>query len=220
MDFDGMIQMIGDLLSKEDPEAFSSSWILKRSSPCYRFIWKNVRTDYGTVDWDRVTRALEWKFQRRWAPRRCRRASDSFQSARECNIVLERYRSKLYVFISPQDEPDRCSRDIISINLVRLAQCGNELAKRELLSLLSFTIDDWLDRYCFLSRWRGYDAEIRMQVEQCIRRYRYSGSFIRYLFRTLEYAARGIPPFQTHSLDEPVSRSFTAQSYMKGDHRS
>ena len=151
MDFDGMIQMIGDLLSKEDPEAFSSSWILKRSSPCYRFILK---------------------------------------------------------------------RDIISINLVRLAQCGNELAKRELLSLLSFTIDDWLDRYCFLSRWRGYDAEIRMQVEQCIRRYRYSGSFIRYLFRTLEYAARGIPPFKTHSLDEPVSRSFTAQSYMKGDHRS
>jgi hypothetical protein len=96
------------------------------------------------------------------------------------------------------------SRDIISINLVHLAQCGNETAKRELLSLLSFTIDTWLDRYHFLSRWRGYDAEIRMQVEQCIRRYRYSGSFIRYLFRTLEYAGRGIRPLLAYSLEEPI----------------
>ena len=56
------------------------------------------------------------------------------------------------------------------------------------MRLLAFTIDDWIDRYWFLSRWRGYDAEIRTRVERCIRRYRYSGSFLRYIFRTLEYA--------------------------------
>jgi Fic family protein len=40
----------------------------------------------------------------------------------------------------------------------------------------------------------GYEAEIRTHIELCIRRYRYSGSFLRYVFRTLEYSGRGIRP--------------------------
>jgi hypothetical protein len=119
-------------------------------------------------------------------------------------VVLEKYRAKLYVFLSPQNRTDRRIRDIISITLVRLAQYGNESAKQELMKLLGFTIDDWLDRYRFISRWRGYEAEIGMQVERCIRRYRYSGSFLRYVFRTLEYAGRGIGPLLAYSLDEPI----------------
>jgi hypothetical protein len=204
MDFDRMVQMLNEILSKECPETFNSSWILKRAPRCYRFIWKNMRTDFGAVDWDQVTRALEWKFQRRWTPGRSRRSSDPYQNHGEVKVVLEKYRTKLYVFISPQDRTDRHIRDIISIKLVRLAQYGNVSAKQELIRLLGFTIDDWIDRYWFLSRWRGYEAEIRMQIERCIRRYRYSGSFLRYVFRTLECAGRGIRPLLAYSLNEPI----------------
>jgi hypothetical protein len=204
MDFDAMIQIISELLSKENPDTFSSTWILKRSPRCYRFIWKNVRSDFGTVDWDRVTRALEWKFQRRWTPSCRPRSRVPYQNNSEAKAVLEKYRTKLYLFISPQNRSDRRNAGIISIALVRLAQFGNESAKQELLKLLTFTIDDWIDRYWFLSRWRGYEAEIPTQVERCIRRYRYSGSFLRYVFRTLEYAGRGIRPLQAYSLDEPA----------------
>jgi hypothetical protein len=116
--------------------------------------------------------------------------------------VLDKYRKTLYVFVLPQSRSDRRTADIISIALVRLAQRGNESAKQELMKLLAFTIDDWIDRYWFLSRWRGYGAEIRTQVEQCIRRYRYSGLFLRYIFRTLEYAGRGMRPLVAYSLDE------------------
>ena len=115
-----------------------------------------------------------------------------------------KYCAKLYVFISPQDRSDRHIRDSISIKLVRLAQRGNELAKQELMELISYTIDDWIDHHLFLARWRGYEVEIRTQVERCIRRYRYSGSFLRYIFRTLEYAGRGIRPLQAYSFDEPI----------------
>jgi hypothetical protein len=202
MAFDAMIQMISELLSKENPDTFSSTWILKRSPRCYRYIWKNVRSDFGTVDWDRVTRALEWKFQRRWTPSRRSRSRVPYQNNSEAKAVLEKYRTKLCVFISPQNRSDRRNADLISIALVRLAQCGNESAKQELMKLLAFTIDDWVDRYWFLSRWRGYEAEIRTQVERCIRGYRYSGSFLRYLFRTLEYAGRGIRQLLAYSLDE------------------
>jgi uncharacterized protein YlxP (DUF503 family) len=122
----------------------------------------------------------------------------------EVKAVLEKYRTKLYVFVSPQNQSDRRTREIIGITMVRMAQGGNESAKQKLTKLLAFTIDDWIERHWFLSRWRGYAADIRVQVERCIRRYRYSGSFLRYLFRTLEYAGRGIRPLAAYSLDEPI----------------
>ncbi len=201
MDFDATMQTINDLLSTELPESFDSSWISRRAPSSYRFILKNVRTDFGAVDWDRVTLALERKFQRRWTPRRKTRCI-RYRNYREVKAVLEKYHAKLYVFISPQDPTDLRIRDIISITLVRLAQSGNESARLELMKLLGFTIDDWIDRDFFLSRWRGYESEIRMLVELCIRRYRYSGSFLRYLFRTMEYAGRGIRPIMTYPFDE------------------
>ena len=56
-----------------------------------------------------------------------------------------------------------------------------------------------------MSRWASYDEEIQKHLEGCIRRYRYSGSFLNYLFRTLQYAGRGLPPAYEYSLDEPVA---------------
>jgi len=62
-----------------------------------------------------------------------------------------------------------------------------------------------MERFSFLSRWQGYDDQIREHLERCIRRYRYTGSFAMYLFRTFQYAGRGIRPFYSYSLDEPVA---------------
>jgi hypothetical protein len=203
MTFARVVQILNELLSKEHPEAFSSTWIIKRAPHCYRFIWKNVRTDLGAVDWDRVTCALEWKFQRLWIPRRRNRSCATYHNHGEVKLALEKYRANLYVFLSPQNASDRRIRETISIALVRLAQHGNLSARQKVMELIQYTIDDWIDSYRCLSCWRGYEAEIRTQVEGCIRRYRYSGSFLRYVFRTLEYAGRGMQPFQAYSLDEP-----------------
>jgi hypothetical protein len=209
MNFEQMIQTINKELSGECPETFNSSWISKRTPRCYRFIWKNVRTDFGEIDWDRVTCALKWEFQRRWAPARRKQAKLPYRNQREVKIILKKYQDKLYVFLSPQDLDDRRIRDFISIKLVRLAQCGNVSAKLELMKLVDYTIDDWIERYCLLSRWRGHKAEIQTYLERCIRRYRYSGSFLRYVFRTLELAARGIRPLQAY-LDDAMIFNKTA----------
>jgi hypothetical protein len=122
----------------------------------------------------------------------------------ELNRIMNCYRPRLYVFINPLDAHDRRARDTISIALVRVAQKGNMLAQRELMELIGHTIESWIEHHPFLSRWRGYTEELRRQVEGCIRRYRYTGSFVRYLFKTLEYAARGIRPLIAYSLDEPL----------------
>ena len=70
---------------------------------------------------------------------------------------------------------------------------------------MEHVVDEWMDHSEYLSRWRGYDEKIRSIIEGCIRRYRYSGSFLNYVYRTLQYAARGIQPFYAYSLDETVA---------------
>jgi len=202
--FQRIVQTLNELLSRESPDTFNSSWIQRRAPRCYRFIWKNVRTVFGAVAWDRVTCALERKFQRRWVPGRRRRSYVQYRNHAEVKLALKEHRAKLYVFLAPHDLADRRIRDIISVTLVRLAQYGNMSAKHEIMRLVGYTIDDWIDRHYFLSRWRGYDTEIRKHLERCIRRYRYTGSFLHYVFRTLECAGRGIKPHQAHSLDEPI----------------
>jgi hypothetical protein len=62
---------------------------------------------------------------------------------------------KLYVFLSPADRNDRRIRNLISSSLVRLAQYGNRSAKQEAMKLIRYTIDDWSERYRFMSRWEG-----------------------------------------------------------------
>ena len=205
MDFNQTVTILNELLSQKRPEVFNSSWILQHAPECYRYIQKNIRTEIGVIDWDRVTYALEWRFQRRWAPGRPKKNPVPYKNSREVKTIMNKYRDKLYVFIAPADILDRRIRDIISVSLVRLAQNGNQSAKHEVMKLITYTINDWIERYYFLTRWQGYEEEIQKQLERCVHRYRYTGSFLNYVFRTLEYAGRGIRPFYGYSLDEPVA---------------
>jgi hypothetical protein len=123
----------------------------------------------------------------------------------EVNVVLNKYQDKLYVFLSPLDRNDERIRDIISISLVRLAQHGNLSAKEEVMKLVQYTIDGWIELYNSLTRWQGYREDMQKQLEACVRRYRYSGSFLNYVFRTLLYAGRGLRPLYAYSLDEPIA---------------
>jgi hypothetical protein len=203
MTLDRVASTLNELLSKKRPAIVNSSWILRHAPACYRFIQKWIRSEIGGIDWDRVTHVLDPVYQRRWKPQR-RRRSAAYADADELIRVMNRYRPKLYVFINPLDAHDRRARDTISIALVRVAQSGNILAQQELMELIGHTIESWVEHHPFLSRWRGYKEELRRQVEGCIRRYRYTGSFIRYLYKTLEYAARGVRPLIAYSLDEPL----------------
>jgi hypothetical protein len=204
MNFDQVIQAINERLQVKKPDSFSSSWILTNLPHCYRFIARNIRTDLGSIDWDSVTSALDRKFQRRWTPQRKTKKRRPYEDQYEVARILDRYNDKLYVFISPLDNNDEELRDIISISLVRLAQNGNLSAKHEIFCLIRFTIDDWIEKNDKLACWLGRHEIIEQRLDVCIRRYRYSGSFIRYLYKTLVYAGRGLRPLYACSLDDPV----------------
>ncbi len=209
MDFDQTIRILNRRLTDCDPATFNSSWVLKHAPRCYRFIHKNIRTETGRIDWDKVTCALERKFQRRWMPIRKPKSLLPYEDLSEVNAILNKYRDKLYVFLVPSDRSDARTRNIISIPLVRLAQYGNLLAKQEVIKLVRFTIEGWIERYRFMSRWEGYEEEIQKHLEGCIRRYRYTGSFLNYVFRTFQYAGRGLKPLYAFSLHDPIALGST-----------
>lgn len=205
MDFDQAIRILNRLLAAKNPDTFNSSWILAHAPQCYRYIYKNVRTELGHIDWDRVTSALPQKFQCRWMSGRKPRHRRPYEDSSEVNVILNKYQEKLYVFLDLDDQDDRRIRDSISIALVRLAQHGNLSAKQEILERARYTIDGWIERYRSLACWQGYDEEIQKRLEACIRCYRYSGSFLNYVFLTLVYAGRGLRPLCVYSLDDPIA---------------
>jgi len=201
MNFEFAIKTMNSLLAEKQPETFSCTWI-RANAPCvYHFIQREIRIKNGGIDWDRITRSLSPKFQKKWMGS-LRKKAKPYRDKREVNIVLRQYRDKLYTFITTEDSIDEHIRDIISIELVRIAQRGNMSAKREIMRLLKFTIDDWIEKNTMLSCWMGYDELIQTRLECCIRCYRYSGSFMRYLFKTFEYAGRGLRPIIAYSLDD------------------
>jgi len=201
MKFESAIKTMDNLLAKKLPQTFNRAWI-RVNAPCiYRFIQKEIRSESGGIDWDRITRALNPKFQKQWFGS-LRKKVKPYRNKSEVNIVLQQYNNKLYTFITSENKNDEYIRDIISVSLVRIAQKGNISAKQEIIKLLSFTVYDWIERNPKLSCWRGYDELIQTRIECCIRCYRYSGSFMRYVFKTFEYAARGLKPLITYSLDD------------------
>ncbi len=203
MNFESVIKTINGLLTEKQPETFNRAWV-RVNAPCvYRFIQKEIRIETGGIDWDRITRDLSPKFQKQWVGS-IRKTVRPYRDKGEVDTALRRYRDKLYTFITAQDSNDEYIRDIISILLVRIAQKGNISARQEAVKLLRFTIDDWIEKNPKLSSWRGYEELIVTRLECCIRRYRYSGSFLRYVFKSLEYAARGLRPLIAYSLDDTV----------------
>lgn len=213
MNFKRAIRVIRKALREKDPEEFSSSWIQRHAQSSYNYIRVNLRTEIGQIDWDRVTIYFDKKFQKRWKRYRKKKVKE-YRNKAELNKILNKYKDKMYVFITVLSDEDKLIQKNITIALVRIAQKGNILAKEELINLLEFIVKDWLDRGYWLKRWKAYETEIEAKIESCIRNYKYTGSFMGYLYRTLEYSARALRPI--YSLDENIPNTNMKRSEVIG----
>lgn len=203
MDFHHAIKIVTALLRKKNPKTFSSSWIYTHCPSVYHFVRINFRTETGDIDWDRFTIAFPRKYSKRWV-RYKRKPAKPYENQDELNIILAKYHDKMYTFVALVGDDDKETRNQITIALVRISQKGNIVAQQELVKWLKYTVEDWIDKFYPLFKWKGYTDEIEDKITACIRCYKYTGSFFGYLFKTLEYSARGMRPLQAWSLDDPV----------------
>jgi hypothetical protein len=74
----------------------------------------------------------------------------------ELDIILEKYKNKLYTFLIQQNKEDKNVCDIISIKFVRLFQKGNILAEDKVLVLFCYLVNKWLEYDRSLFNWKGY----------------------------------------------------------------
>jgi len=203
MNFDDAITLLSSSLKEKQPPQFSSSWIYFHVPRVYFFIWKNIRTELGDVDWDFVTSKLEKPLQRLWHPQRARR-NRPYRDPRELQRALGEYWNKRYVFLHAPTEVEWRERDWISAILARLSQRGNLSAQEEFLELLHFMVDHWVERRFDIRKWRMYPTDLDHTLKQCIRCYRYTGSFAIYLLITLTKAGRGLSYIRWSSLDATI----------------
>lgn len=202
MNFEQAVKNLNRSLSKKRPATFNHSWVKNRVRKSYDFIIENIKTELGETDWDRVICRLDHQYQKLWLKGvKVKKKIIQYENSAEVATILAKYQNKLYTFLVQADKEDRKICDLISIRLVRTAQKGNLLARREVLIFTKHLVEQWIDNRN-LENWRGYNDRIEANIERCIRRYRYSGSFIVYLYRTLEYAGRGLRPLEAFSLDD------------------
>lgn len=200
MNFGTAIKILKQSLKEKRPKTFSSTWILVEAPSVYRYISKNIRTENNDIDWDKITVKLDREFQRKWVRYR-RRQVKQYENQIEVDRILNKYKDKLYVFIDVLSEKDKNLRNKIIVSLVRVAQKGNVLAQNELIHWVRFIVDDWIDKYPHVWRWRAYTDSIEDKITGCIRCYKYTGTFLGYLFKTLEYSSKALKPL--YSLDDP-----------------
>lgn len=202
MHFNKVIRNINRSLNKQKPEKFNPQWIKNRCRVSYEFIIKNIKTEFDEPNWDLIVSRLENRNQRLWMRKIKRIEAEVYKDREELNIVLNYYKNKLYTFLGQVDNDDRIICDWISIKLVRLSQKGNLLAKEKIISLLENLVDQWIEFDKSLFSWKGYNELKTEHIEACIRRFRYAGSFLGYLHRTLQYVGLGLAPIEKFSLDD------------------
>jgi hypothetical protein len=201
MKLETSLKELNTLLQEMNPERITVSWILTHSPKTYRTICKYARTPLNAIDWDLVTSYLDRLFQKRFVRYKSKLVKQ-YENKDEITKVLNTYKDKLYVCIDPHNEEERNLRNKIFTLLVRLSQKGNVLAEQELIEWILYVTNEWSDKYPQIWKWRGREGEVRLKIKACIRCYKYTGSFTGYLFKTLEYSARGLP--YEISLDDPV----------------
>jgi hypothetical protein len=205
MDFPQVIKTLNKLLRAKKPEKFTSSWILENSPPAYRFIHKNVRTENNHIDWDKIVSSLNNNLQSKWVPPRYKpKVINFYRNKKEVEIIIKKYQPKLYVFITILNKEDDILRNTIIVSLVRIAQRGNRRAEEKLTFFLKQIIEEWLEKYSRLSRWVGHTDQLDIKIKHCIYWYRFTGSFLGYLYKTLEYSAWALKDFQGFSLDSYI----------------
>lgn len=206
MDLSKVIRNIDRSLIKKQPKSFHPNWIKYRCKVSYKYIVDNIKDEFNQTDWDLVISHLQRYNQRLWLKKdkRKRMLVALYEDEKELNVILNKYQERIYTFISRENREDRIICDWISIKLVRLSQKGNTLARDKISTLLRYVVDYWVEFDRSFFSWRGYNDLIDNHINACIRRFRYAGSFIGYLYRTLEYSGRGLKPLDDIHLDDYI----------------
>lgn len=187
---------IARLVEKHKPTTINEKWIRKHSKKSIEFIRKN------NLDWDTVTKYFDRSLQRKWNRKVKIKNHTEYFNEFEVETLLKSHKKFLYTFIIYRnlEEFNHCDR--MCILLTRLAQNGNICAREKLQNSLEEIIYKWIETDPAISRWREHENSISIVLSRCVRKYRYSGSFLGYFKRSLQLQALAFPRLEGISLNK------------------
>jgi len=204
--FNKATQTLNALLVIKRPKSFDPLWIEYNDYHLFEHLSKYAKIETGEVDWDAITVTLERRFQKRWHWHRKNKSTVAvpYENQEELDNALNLYGDKLYMALVPLNENDEKIRDRIFIRLVRISQKGNVLAQKRVIEWLTIIINEWIESRPGFTKWKGYPTDIIERIQGCIRCYRYTGTFMGYVYKTFLCSARGLR--STCSLNDPVGK--------------
>lgn len=206
--FKQVIITLNTLLKTHKPLEFNTRWIRRHNCGLLGQIWHHVRTpDNKAIDWDAIIKELDPIWQTKWHPRRhdYMAGVKEYENSTEVDAIVSNYRENLYVFFSCESKQERDMRNIISHELLQIAQKGNINAEDALIMYATFTMNDWIDRNPRLASFRIFPDKSAHRLKKCIHGYQEwedGAPFFGYLYASLIAEAKMM---HVNSLDQVIN---------------
>ncbi|MDD5726815.1 MAG: hypothetical protein PHC53_05455 [Patescibacteria group bacterium] len=182
-----------DLLAKEQPAAFSLSWLASKDTKLYNSLDKKIRKSEGDVTWLGLIKELGPEWFAKWKPGRRNKELEemrAYEDESEVQTVLDEFKGSLYTMVTAKSPEEIETRNNLCGCLAALSQKGNVSAKRALRDLLELFLQETIDSIPSLAVYKMEPDKLDERYEACIAHWDPGKPFLKYLLGSLFFYSR------------------------------
>lgn len=129
------------------------------------------RDEDGDINWKKIKEAFDRDIlERIILPRKMKYVFPDklYEDVNEVNKKLDEFKSDLYTFFKLLNKDDSQKRNRICVQLVEMAQKGNESARERLMFFLMPIIEQWIDNDDSFWIYENHREEMLERIKKCI----------------------------------------------------
>ncbi|EKD58830.1 MAG: hypothetical protein ACD_56C00042G0004 [uncultured bacterium] len=192
-----VIRRISEGLKIKNPQVVSPDYLKREFPSDVFFLAKNCRDTRGHIDWRSIVghplfdSEMRKKFK---FPVSINRniPIETYSNSEEVEEILKEKEKNLYTFIESINKEDLEKRNEICLLLVELAQKGNSQAEKKLIDLISYTVEQWIDRIPSIRNFKFYKEKKYEIIKRCIYNYKKDKPFVGYVYASFKKANLGL----------------------------
>ncbi len=208
------------LLEKEKPKEWSPTFLAKKARHVFRFAERNLTNAKGGIEWDRLISLLPPEYQASWKRKIFLEditVAEGYSNQEEVDQLLEKHKDSLYLFYESTGKHEEDAVNQICMDFIDLIRKGNQEAKETFTQFLQPAITKWLDSEALPASLAQNPEKMNERVDRCLYLWKKNKTFLGYVFRTLDFTARGLKKHRVISLDEDREGISRHETIGRGD---
>ncbi len=161
----------------------------------YAFLLLNFKDVKGGVDWKLVSEQSGIDFDDKFLPPKNHKRStpeQQYENNEEMQKAIGDNKKYLYTFLQSDPGREFEKRNEICTVLINLAKKGNKSAENEIINLISYLADRWVETIPNFEVWKYHkDRELEI-IRRCIYNFEPKVPFVGYVYKTLKMASLGL----------------------------